>query len=360
MLACKRLVGLASLAVGFLGATAPADGGPMGQQIVVANRGAGSISVIDVASSGVTTFALPGGEDRPEPMYVVYSPRNDLVFVGDRGNDRVVAFNARTYDLVASDIAAGDGIFHMWGSPAANQLWVNNERSRSISVISMTSFRNLATISTPNDLGPDARPHDVILDPSGRFAYVTIIGAAGPSDFVIRYRTASFAAVDRQAVGKEPHVSLTARTNLLYVPTQDSDQLSILNRTTLNHAVRPLPLFHAHGIAPAASGWILYLTSFPGTAPRTGLNGLHVFDTRTNRFFNTVHTPDAGSGPHNIALSTDNTRLYITHSGATSTTVSVFDISGRRRTSPRFLATLTVGTNPFGIVTVPAALRRRP
>ena len=41
----------------------------------------GVISVIDVASNAVTSFALPAGANAPEPMYPFYSPSNDLVFV---------------------------------------------------------------------------------------------------------------------------------------------------------------------------------------------------------------------------------------------------------------------------------------
>src|SRR5688500_18347021 len=69
--------------------------------IVVANRGSGSISVIDVLSSQVNHVPLPrsGGEPLPEPMYVNYSAIHDVVLVGDRANDRVVAFNALDYSV---------------------------------------------------------------------------------------------------------------------------------------------------------------------------------------------------------------------------------------------------------------------
>src|SRR5688500_10771796 len=59
--------------------------------IVVANRGSGTISVIDVSTDEVVgTYALPAGPNPPEPMYVFYTPTRDRVFVGDRRNNRVV------------------------------------------------------------------------------------------------------------------------------------------------------------------------------------------------------------------------------------------------------------------------------
>ena len=61
------------------------------RQIVVANRGGASISVIDVGSNDVQTIPMPGGANTPEPMYFWYNQTNDLLFVGDRANNRVVA-----------------------------------------------------------------------------------------------------------------------------------------------------------------------------------------------------------------------------------------------------------------------------
>jgi DNA-binding beta-propeller fold protein YncE len=254
--------------------------------------------------------------------------------------------------VIASDIPAESGIFHMAISPSGDQLWVNNEFSRSISIIDPQALTAVTTIATPSDLGVDARPHDVIIDPDGNFAYVTLIGAAGPNDFVVKYSTSTFQEVDRQSVGKDPHVSLTPANKSLYVPTQNSDQLAILERTTLDPVMSPLALVHAHGIMPTGDGQLVYLTSFPGNAPQTGQGGLHVMDTTTNTIVNSVDAPDVGAGPHNIGLASDESRLFVTHTG--SSMVSVFDITGSNRTSPVLLTTATVGANPFGITAIPA------
>ena len=67
---------------------------PARGKVVVADRGSGTISVIDVATDQVSaTVALPNDGNTPEPMYVVYSSVAKRVFVGDRGNDQVVVFN---------------------------------------------------------------------------------------------------------------------------------------------------------------------------------------------------------------------------------------------------------------------------
>ena len=58
----------------------------------MANRGSGTISVIDVRTDQVVgTYALPAGPNPPEPMYVFYNPKHSRLFVGDRSNNRMGA-----------------------------------------------------------------------------------------------------------------------------------------------------------------------------------------------------------------------------------------------------------------------------
>ena len=72
-----------------------ANGADWQGRIVVANRGSGTISVIDVRTDTLTgDYALPAGPNPPEPMYVFYTPIRDRVFVGDRANNRVVVLKA--------------------------------------------------------------------------------------------------------------------------------------------------------------------------------------------------------------------------------------------------------------------------
>jgi DNA-binding beta-propeller fold protein YncE len=319
-----------------------------GRQMVVANRGAASISVIDVSSNDVVTIPMPAGANTPEPMYFWYNRTNDLLFVGDRANDRVVAFNPRTYAVVNPNIPAGDAVFHMWGSPTSNRLWVVNDTPRRVSVIDMLALTNIGSFATPADLGPDAIPHDIVTEPDGSAAYVSMLNTnSANNDVVVKYSNgAGFPEVDRGLTGKGPHVGLTGQNNVLYAPSQGSNLVSVLSRSTLDPVSPPIPMPAAHGIAPSEDGNTMYMTSFPGN----GVDGLHVVDPTTNFLVNSVDTP---AGPHNVATSTDDTRLYITHSGGASTLVSIFDISGANRTNPLFLTTVNTGINPFGLLGVP-------
>jgi DNA-binding beta-propeller fold protein YncE len=322
--------------------------------MVIANRASGTISVIDVALDRVIgTYALPAGSKMPEPMYVVYS--GNRVFVGDRANNQVAVFNPRTF-AVETTVPAGAGIWHMWADPFDRQLWVNNDIDKTCTVIDPRTLQVLATVPTPADLAAaGGKPHDVILDPvAGQFAYVTLVGFAGAADYVVKYSAQTFTEVDRAPVGKDPHISATSQNNLLYVPCQNSNVVMVLNRDTLD-PVTTIPIPGAHGAGMAFDGSVFYTTNFTGG----GSDGLWAINTATNTVAGeAVDTPFAV--PHNIALTPDRgvffpqgrggRKLYLTHSGATASQVTVYKLKGGL---PVFHKTVTVGFNPFGLAFVP-------
>ncbi|HXG68776.1 MAG TPA: hypothetical protein VNO70_27005 [Blastocatellia bacterium] len=325
-------------------AAADDDDRPARGKVVIANRASGTISVIDAqADEVVGTFPLPSGPKSPEPMYVVHARKQ--VFVGDRANNRVVVFDARSF-AVEGMIAAGAGVFHMWGDPLDRQLWVNNDIDKTSTVIDPITHEVLATVPMPADLvAAGGRPHDVILDPrNGRHAYVTMIGVAGPSDYVVKFSTRTFEEVGRAAVGKDPHVSAARQNDLLYVPCQGSSTLFVLDRRTLAQEA-DIPIPGAHGAGMARHGRTFYTTNLPGG----GTDGLFAIDTHTNTVIGeAVDTPFAA--PHNIALTPNSRKLYLTHSSATSDKVTVYNLEARL---PAFHKEVTVGLNPFGIAYVP-------
>jgi len=324
--------------------------------VVVANRGAGSISVVDVLTSSVNHVPLPTapGDNPPEPMYVTYSAIHDLVFVGDRANDRVVALNAFDYSL-RTTIPVGDGVFHMWSDDNRNQLWVNNDVDKTVSVINLTTLGVDATFSTPADLNAlGGIPHDVILDPNAPFGYISMVGVIDPAnpntDYVVAFSSTTFTETDRRVVGDDPHVSLSAANNLLFVTTQAADAVSVLDRTTLDPVPgSPIAIPNAHGAGMASSGAIFYTTNITGG----GADALFAIDTAMLTLAG-PGTPDNTNfpTPHNIALSPDNQRLYVTHSGPTATKVSIFDVSNP--SDPSLLGAVDAQLNPFGIAAVPA------
>lgn len=300
--------------------------------VVVANRADGTLSVIDVRTDAATTVPMP---DDGEPMYVVYTRHR--VFVGDRANDRIVAFNARTLE-VDGVVPTGAGVFHMWADPQGKQLWVVGDVDHTLTVVDPRQLEVLATVPVEG-----GTPHDMIVGPHGRFAYTTVFVDGAP-DQVVQYDTRTFEEVARTDVGEDPHLSLARQHDMLYVPSQGSDAVVVLNRTTLEE-ITTLPVPGAHGAGMTRNGKLFYTTNLPGG----GTDGLFAIDTETNTVLGATDTP--ATVPHNIALTPNGRKLYVTHSGENDT-VTVYTAS-RQHPVPTFARTIAVGNNPFGLAYVP-------
>jgi YVTN family beta-propeller protein len=343
LLVLALLTTLTSSGLAYAGAgTQPARG-----KVVIANRGSGTISIIDAKSGElVETYNLPTVENEPEPMYVVYSPTKNRVFVGDRANNRVVVFNARDFSVEAS-VPAGNGVFHMWADPQGKQLWVNNDIDNTSTVVDPNTLKVLATVPTPSDLvALGGKPHDVILGPKGEYAYVTVLGVEGANDYVVQFSTDTFQELRRAPVGKDPHVSLARQNDFLYVPSQGRNVVTVLNRETLS-LVTEIGVPGAHGAGMARNGKVFYTTNLPGG----GTDGLYAIDTRTNTLIgDPVDTPYPI--PHNLALTPSSHKLFVTHSGASSDKVTIFATQGNDPV-PVLVGEITVGMNPFGLTYVP-------
>lgn len=315
--------------------------------MVVANRADGSISVIDVATQMVTPVAMPAGAVPSEPMYVTYNPENHAVLVGDRANNRVVIFDAKNFSSLG-EVATGNGVFHMSADQTIGQVWVNNDVDKSVTVINSQTLTPITTINLPADLINDGGiPHEVVLDPSGPFAYITMIGLGTGGSQVLKYSTDTFTLVDQEVVDGAAHLALSDGHDRLYVLNQGTDEVQVRSRATLD-LLDTIDAPNPHGESHLADGSILYATNISDG----GIDGLLTIDTSSDTVVDTDDTPMLPT-PHNIALSPGNGYLYITHSGATADKVSVFDLSNPA--DPSFLTSLTAGLNPFGIGAVPAA-----
>jgi DNA-binding beta-propeller fold protein YncE len=55
--------------------------------------------------------------------------------------------------------------------------------------------------------------------------------------------------------------------------------------------------------------------------------------------------------PHNIALTPNGKKLYVTHSGGTSDKVTIYRTNGKSPV-PEYEGEVTVGLNPFGLAYV--------
>jgi DNA-binding beta-propeller fold protein YncE len=247
---------------------------------------------------------------------------------------------------VEASVPVGAGLFHMWIDPGETLLWANNENDRTSTLIDPVSLGVIATLPMPPDLANAGwGPHDVVLSPAGDRAYVSLVEYTASFDYVVVFDTSNLAELARAQVGKDPHVSLQAAKQLLFVPTL-SHGLTVLDALSLA-PVDQLVLPGSHGAAMSHSGERFYTCNPQGGATPS----LYTVDTDLPPFLpEPVHTPLAV--PHNLALTGNDRKLYVTHSGTTGDTVSVYDIApvtGR----PRLRTLITAGSNPFGILRLP-------
>jgi len=322
--------------------TATAGNNPY-HHMLVANRASGSISQIDIGTNAVTNFALPMAANPADPMYIVYSPDNELVYVGDRGNNRLVVYNANDYATSIGEVPVGAGIFHMWGDANHNQLWVNNDIDKTVSVVDMQTASTITTFSTPSDLNAlGGKPHDVFLNPNAPVAYVTMLGVSGNTDWVVKYSTDTFMELDRVEVGDDPHVSYSPSLDQLFAPTQGGG-VAVIDASTFDVTTTiNVPNSHGAWLSPDEATFYTTNIAAGGTA------GLVSIDTATLTIHDSVDAPY--SIPHNVITTPDQTRLYLTHSGGSNNKVSIYDVSDPA--SPVYLQSVTTGFNPYGIALI--------
>jgi DNA-binding beta-propeller fold protein YncE len=226
---------------------------------------------------------------------------------------------------------------------------VNNDIDNTTSVIDLYSFQVITTIPTPADLvSMGGKPHDVILGPQNKFAYVTVLGVSGSSDYVVQFSARNYQETGRAPVGKDPHLSLNKSKPYLYVPCQNSDTVFVLNRYNMN-LIETITVPGTHGAFMTTNGKTFYTTNLPGG----GTDGLFAINTKNNQVIGSSNTPYPV--PHNIVVTTNTKKLYLTHSGATSDKITVYEISNNNPI-PTYFGEVTVGLNPFGLAFVKSEL----
>lgn len=302
------------------------DKEPSEEIVVVANRAGASVSYIDAHTNQVAHLqTIPNSE----PMYAVYVPEKDRVYVGDRAQSKVHVVNPVTYSIESS-IDVGKGVWHMWADGKSRQLWVANDVDKSLSVIDLASGKVVATI----ELG--IRPHDVFLTKDGSRAYVSVFTGNDNADSIYLFSTATYKKLAAKAVGKDPHLFHQSKGNRLFVPCQ-SGNLFVLNGANLNE-ITNIPLPGAHGVNISPDNKYLYVSNITG-------NQIYTLDAATLTLVG-APLPTLLNTPHNISLNASGKKLFLTHSGATSNSVAVYDVSNGTLTNGNIIST---GANPFGI-----------
>lgn len=339
-------------------------------RIIVANRTSGTLSIIDEKTGTVVKNVTVSGKygRPPEPMYVNYIANLNRLLVCDRSNNQIIALDAKTYRLI-NTVPMGKGAFHMWSDGVGKQTWAVNDVDKSFTVINPKTLKVLKTLSIPEDLANQGgKPHDIILDKKGKYAFATIVGVGATTDpdYLIQYSTKTFAEIARFPTGKDPHVGLLNDGKTLFVPTQNAGKVYVLDpnkqETGKPDRIKSLATIDvpgAHGAAWTPDGKYFYTSNLPGIAdPIDGKNyALWVIDAKTNEVVSKSLFPDAPKlkAAHNIIINGNGSKVYLTHSGHedgdSTGDVSIYNIGANGL--PVLETILSVGINPFGITYVP-------
>lgn len=140
---------------------------PDGRHVLVANRGSGTVSLIDVGRRR-SVVTIPVGR---EPVQVAFAPDGRTAYVTLRGENAVAAVDLDRR-RVTGRARVGRGPIQLAVTGDGRMLVVANQGTasrpgRTVSLVATTGFREVARIVA------GAGPHGVALDPSGRRAYVT-------------------------------------------------------------------------------------------------------------------------------------------------------------------------------------------
>jgi DNA-binding beta-propeller fold protein YncE len=331
---------------------------------VVANRGAGSISV--VSSDGSTNFMMPlptasDATNSPEPMYVNYS--RNKVYVGDRANNAVVVMNPKDFMEEATIISnVCQGIFHQWSND--EKLVVACDIDNTIAVIKLEDNSIKAVVDLMNQgalsISANQKPHDIVVTPSGDAIFVTIVATDDSEmDAVLKIDTNTGMVVKRIDLpnGTDPHVGLSAASpDLLYSPQQNLGIVAVYSQNDLTEVQSSIAAANAHGIGIPSNGEYVYVTNIADG----GAGGLVTIKAATEGSDATlvgtaVDTPEAV--PHNAAVDNDGF-VFVTHSGGSANQLSVYSTDALGL--PTFMYQHTVGTNPFGLAIVEYRCRHKP
>ena len=235
-----------------------------GQNVLVANYGAGSCACLPIGGDGrrrEATAAIqhqgkstnPQRQEAPHAHSINLDPANRFAFVADLGLDQILIyrFDSTKGTLAANDppaatVAAGSGPRHFAMHPAGKFAYVINEMANTVTAFAFDSNRGslqeLQTITTlPSDYTGTSHTAEVVMHPSGKFLYGSNRGHDSLAIFSVDQATGKLTAAGHQLTGgKTPrNFAIDPTGTWLLAENQGSGTIVVLKIDAKNGGLQP-------------------------------------------------------------------------------------------------------------------------
>lgn len=306
--------------------------------VSVANRMDGTLSILDAFSGELwDTIKVPKSSrvmSETEPRSVETS--NGVIYVADYNNNRIVAIDGSSYELLAS-IPTGSGPTLMSIDALGNYLWVTCVTDNTVIVIDLKQHVPIRSIEAFDPEGEhefgDNVVFDVLLEASGSTGYVTYRDDGG---LIVKYDSSgSIENFRAEEAFDMSRLATSFRFNCLYVSSMPANSLSALYNGDLG-TENVVEITEPGAAVSSPSGGYIYIAS-----PTTNL--IYIWDVAALQLLDTTVTTSI-AGPTEMTHTGD--RLFVTHPEFNK--VSVFEATDIDPI-PIELAVTEVGDTPDGI-----------
>lgn len=236
-----------------------------------------------------------------------------------------------------------------WPVPSGGTVWTACDRANVTVVHDVTTHTRLATIPLPRAVARvGGVPHDTISN--DRFGYVSYIKNADGAGYVGVYDLVEFSLRRLVKNAADPLIGLFADSDV--VLAAQGGMVSTYTQglrgeapATL-HTTQPSP----HGVAVSTDGQHAYTSNFAGggddaiVTHRLGADGAA---DAPQRGCPPIHT--SRPTPHSLSLTSDDRVLLVTHSGANSTAVGLWDVDDDGCVVAGWERLVETGNHPFGV-----------
>lgn len=262
-----------------------------GTRAYVANSAGKSVSVVNTATGAVLATVPVAGS----ASAVALSPTGSRAYVTLKSASKVAVIDTVTNKVVAS-VAVGLSPTSVALSPNGSRVYVTNTGGGTVSVIDTATNTRIANVSV------GLSPTGITMSRDGTRLYMALKG----SDQVAVFNPVNNSVITRVKVGSSPRDVAVAPTGTQLYVANGAGSVSVIDTVTNRVIGSAIPV----GPAPTS---LAFSSGGSQVFVANGNDTVSVIDTATSavvQAFSIDAVPE--SGEHDIAVSANGTRLYVT------------------------------------------------